>query len=209
MTNSPVVSVVSILTVNPSCFLFHILSNTISFLGMEDVNLFSSVSVMGRSIHCFVTAFSRVCAEYWVQVEDFWTRTEQMLETSGLRNSSSGSVQIVRRFFSPLMEMNHHFEDVRRPIPVWMMTQISSCISGNVSIDVTSGIPVVFLGMSRQKLTKPVPDRSSNQEVQSHTRVVEHHTESWSNQPLPKYLLWINKSKPRRLYFIMNQESES
>ncbi len=43
--------------VNPSGLLFHILSNTITSLGVSPVHIFSSVSVMGRSISCFMTVF--------------------------------------------------------------------------------------------------------------------------------------------------------
>ncbi len=80
MTNSPTVSVVGILMVNTSGLLFHILSNSISSLGMSVVYLFTSVSVMGRSISCVTTVFSRIY-------------TEQRLKTSG--NSSSRIVQSV------------------------------------------------------------------------------------------------------------------
>ena len=51
-------------------------------------------------------------------------------------------------------------------------------VPGNVRVVVTSKIPDLFLGMSRLKLTKPSLDRSSNQQVQSHSRVVEDHETS-------------------------------
>ena len=143
MTNSPVFSVVGILMVNPSGLLFHILSNVIFPLGMVPVYLFSSTSVKGRFISCSLVAFSWVC-------------TEQRLKISG--NSSPSSVQIVRRLFSPLMQMSHHSEDVRRPNSVWMMHHLwwceRVCISESVS-HVCWICPKVWIGRSSSVVNLP------------------------------------------------------
>ncbi len=61
--------------------------------------LLSSASVMGRFISWSMAAFSRVCAEH-------------RLNISG--NSCPSSAQIVRRLFSPLLQMKRHLEDARR-----------------------------------------------------------------------------------------------
>jgi hypothetical protein len=61
--------------------------------------LFSSSSVMGRIICCSMAAFSRDCAAQRFKIA--W-------------NSPPRSVQIVRRHFSRLMQMNHHLADAMR-----------------------------------------------------------------------------------------------
>jgi hypothetical protein len=86
--------------VNPSGLSFHNLSNTVFSLGVPTLCFLSSVSVKGRCLSCSVVVFSRVC-------------TEQKLKT--FEDSSSRSFHIVFRFFPPLMQMNHHLEDVSRP----------------------------------------------------------------------------------------------
>jgi hypothetical protein len=95
-------------------FMFHNLSNTIFSLGVSALCFLSSASVKGRCLCCSVVVFSRVC-------------TEQKLKTFG--NSSSRSFHIVFKVFSPLVQMNHHLEDVRRPNSVWMIHQHRWCSS--------------------------------------------------------------------------------
>ncbi len=102
MTNSPSFSVVGILMVNPSGLLFHILCISMFSLGIL------SPSVMVRIISWSMDVFSRDCST-------------QRLKISG--NSSCSSVQIARRNFSPLIQMNHHFTDVRWTNHVWMVLQ--------------------------------------------------------------------------------------
>ncbi len=102
MTNSPTVSDVVILIVNPSGLLFHILSSVIVSLGTTVSYLLSSVDVMGSFISSSIVAFSRVCST-------------QRLNISG--NSSPRSVQIMWRLFSPLIQMN--LEDGSRANSVW------------------------------------------------------------------------------------------
>jgi hypothetical protein len=96
---------------------------------MPALSLFSSVSVMGRFISWSMTVFSRVCATHRLKI---------------FGNSIPNSSLIVWRFFSPLMQMNHHLEDVRRTNSVWMMHQyrwsVSQCISESVSTWDVSGL---------------------------------------------------------------------
>ncbi len=74
--------------------------------------------VMGHFISWSMTAFSRVCVTHTLNI-------------SG--NSSPNSVQIVWRFFSPLMKMNLYVEDGRRTNSVWMMRQDRWCASVCIS----------------------------------------------------------------------------
>ncbi len=80
MTNSPTVSDVGILIVDPSGLLFHILSSVIVSLGIPASYLLSSASVKGCFIAWSMSVFSRVCATH-------------RLKISG--NSSPNSGQIV------------------------------------------------------------------------------------------------------------------
>ncbi len=122
MTSSPSFVSVGILMANPSGLLFHNLCSTIFSLGVSSLCFLSSASVKGRCLSCSVVEFSRVC-------------TEQKLKTFG--NSSSWSFHIVFRFFPPLMQMNHHLENERRPNSTWMIHQhrwwVSAWISESVS----------------------------------------------------------------------------
>jgi hypothetical protein len=100
ITGSPDFALVGILITNPSGLLFHILSIMIFSLWLSVLCFLSSVSVKGQCLSCPMVVFSRVCTDY-------------KLKTSG--NSSSRSFHIVFRFFSPLIQTNHHSEDVKRP----------------------------------------------------------------------------------------------
>ncbi len=95
---------------------------------------------MGGIISCPMTSFSRDCAV-------------QRLKISG--NSSPSSVQIVRRYFSPLIQMNHHLEDVSRTNSVWMMCQnrwfASVCISWVFPLLSTELYRVAFVILCHQQ----------------------------------------------------------
>jgi hypothetical protein len=106
MTSSPSFVSVGLLMANPSGRLFHSLSSTIFSSVVPALCFLSSTSVKGWCLACFMATFSRVY-------------TEQKLKTSG--NSSSSSFHIVFRFFPPLIQMNHHLEEVRRPNSPWMI----------------------------------------------------------------------------------------
>jgi hypothetical protein len=94
------------LMVNPSGLLFHILCISMFSLGIL------SPSVMGRIISWSMDVFSRDCST-------------QRLKISG--NSSCSSVQIARRNFSPLIQMNHHLTDVRwTNHPWWICLLVST-----------------------------------------------------------------------------------
>ncbi len=100
MTSSHALVSVGILMANPSGLLFHSLSSKIFSVRVPALCFLSFASAKERCLSCSVVPFSRVCIE-------------QKLKTFG--NSSSRSFHIVFRFFPPLMQMNRHLEDARRP----------------------------------------------------------------------------------------------
>ncbi len=82
---------------------------------------------------------------HWVEVK-----------TSG--TSTSSSFHIVFRFFSPLMQMNCHLEDVRRHNSAWMIHQHRWCVSVCASESVSHWCcmcPKVWVGSSSPVLNLP------------------------------------------------------
>ncbi len=114
MTSSPPFVSVGSLIANPSGRLFHSLSITIVSSVVPASRFLFSASVRGWWPTCTVVAFSRSCTQKWLKI-------------SG--NSASSSFHIVFRVFSPLMQMNHHLEDVRRTNSAWMIHQYRWCVS--------------------------------------------------------------------------------
>ncbi len=145
MTSSPPsVSSVGFLIANPSGRLFHSLSIAIVSSVVPVSRFLLSASVKGWWPTCAVAAFSRSCTEQWLKV-------------SG--NSASSSFHVVFSVFSPLMQMNRHLEDARRPNSAWMMIRqhrwcVSVCNSERDS-HLCCMWPRVWIGSSSSVLNLP------------------------------------------------------
>jgi hypothetical protein len=110
-------------------------------MGVSSLCFFSFKSVKGWFLSCPMVAISRVY-------------TETRLKTSG--NSSSRSFQIDRRFFSPLIQTNHHFEDPRWPNSEWMIRNHRWCVSVCISESASHWCcicPKVWIGRSSSVLS--------------------------------------------------------